>query len=420
MSAEASVSNGRATLPPSRLSQFSPPANLPDLTPENKSLWSKTRISKWVNDEIAGRRPGQIPLKQFFNGTDTAYHIGQDGVKITWTGFPNKITKAFGHDDEKRWMAADMSRDIQDEYLEWSLIRDDAQNILRVTFTCEGPEYWEFLAERQIDTAIENIYKLNAPLLDEVPPSAFFSIDPRDTSNRAKWRYNPRNACNSTCTTGTITHLAHRANTLGDEINIAAQATVLRKERHSDKLITDGDKLIRWAKFGDPGRNSDPRIGYEINQLARQGISISVADPVGLYIHKFDTGNFRLDPTGDGDQGSLQRLPHGTFVFQRGDISKEQGLRLRIQIPDGVKNAEGRQLTVSDIYDTKTQRHIKYGAQFADYITMGVRAVAIPGGQPAPAEYCVGSEKTAVESFADMVPMLQRKIAMEVTPFARL
>lgn len=123
-------------------------------------------------------------------------------------------------------------------------------------------------------------------------------------------------------------------------------------------------------------------------------------------MHKFDTSTFMLDPTGHGDQGSLQRLPHGTFEFQRGGISKEQGLRLRIQVPDGVKNADGRQLTVNDIYDMKTQRHIKYGAQFADYITMGVRAVAIPGGQPAPAEYCVGREKTAVGSFGDMVPVL--------------
>lgn len=91
MSDEASGSNGSATLRPSKPSQFSPPGNLLDLTPDNRSLWLKTRISKWVNDEISGSWPGRIPLKQFFNGTDTAYHIGQDGIKITWIGFPNRV-----------------------------------------------------------------------------------------------------------------------------------------------------------------------------------------------------------------------------------------------------------------------------------------------------------------------------------------
>ena len=45
-----------------------------------------------------------------------------------------------GSNDERRWIAADRSRDVQDEYLEWSLIRDGADKIVRVTFTCEGPE----------------------------------------------------------------------------------------------------------------------------------------------------------------------------------------------------------------------------------------------------------------------------------------
>ncbi|EON68667.1 hypothetical protein W97_07925 [Coniosporium apollinis CBS 100218] len=115
VSKEASGSNGSATLRPSKLSQFSPPGNLLDLTLDNRSPWSNIKISEWVNDEMSGRRPGRIPLKQFFNGTDTAYHIGQDGIKIMWIGFPNRITKAFGHDEKKRWTAADMTRDVQDE-----------------------------------------------------------------------------------------------------------------------------------------------------------------------------------------------------------------------------------------------------------------------------------------------------------------
>ena len=103
---------------------------------------------------------------------------------------------------------------------------------------------------------------------------------------------------------------------------------------------------------------------------------------------EFNTDSFRLDPSGDGDEGSLVDIPAETFVWQRGDISKEQGLRLRVQIPDGVRSADGqRQLTVSDMYDIKTKRHVRYGAQFADYITVGVHCVTV-AGKTALAEFC--------------------------------
>ena len=130
-----------------------------------------------------------------------------------------------------------------------------------------------------------------------------------------------------------------------------------------------------------------------------------------------DDGNLKLDRS--GDTGSPEQVPPGTFTFQRGDISKQQGLRLRVQIPDGVKTPDGRQLTVSDLYDTKKQRHIDYGAQIADYITMGVHGVVIPGVQVAPREFCK-SFVTADSSFADMVPQLKAAIAEQESPHNRI
>ena len=138
-------------------------------------------------------------------------------------------------------------------------------------------------------------------------------------------------------------------------------------------------------------------------------------------MHAFDTSNFKLDPTGDGE--SLKDIPEGTFTFQRGDINKQQGLRLRIQIPSGVTNDEGRQLTVSDIYDTKEEKHIAYGAQFADYITMSVHGVAITGGSPAPAEFCLRQSSVAASasaSFEEMLPLLRQKIQDQASPLKRI
>lgn len=136
-------------------------------------------------------------------------------------------------------------------------------------------------------------------------------------------------------------------------------------------------------------------------------------------MHAFDTSNFKLDPSGDGE--SLKDIPEGTFTFQRGDINKQQALRLKIQIPSGVTDDEGRQLTVSDIFDTKEEKHIAYGAQFADYITMGVHGVAITGGSPAPAEVCVReSAAAASSSFEEMLPLLRQQIQDQASPLKRI
>ena len=82
-------------------------------------------------------------------------------------------------------------------------------------------------------------------------------------------------------------HLTHPANTLEAEINIAAQATILRARQ--GQVLTDQDDLIRCAGYGAPGRASDPTIGGNVNALARQGASITLTNPVGLYIDSLNT-----------------------------------------------------------------------------------------------------------------------------------
>jgi hypothetical protein len=46
----------------------------------------------------------------------------------------------------------------------------------------------------------------------------------------------------------------------------------------------------------------------------------AIADPVGIYINKFDGESFKLDP--NGDQSKLLEIPERSFTFQRGDINK--------------------------------------------------------------------------------------------------
>ena len=86
--------------------------------------------------------------------------------------------------------------------------------------------------------------------------SDFYIIDPNNPKTRL---YNPINYWNFTTTSGTIMHLIHPSNTLGAEMDIAAQATVLRKDENGDRISNYQD-LINCSQYGNPGRNSDPFV----------------------------------------------------------------------------------------------------------------------------------------------------------------
>ncbi|KAF7539838.1 hypothetical protein G7Z17_g12338 [Cylindrodendrum hubeiense] len=375
-----------------KLAIFDPPGypEVDDgLTDSQKLAWSQ-KISRWMDSEIAGK-PGQFgrtKLPQFFNGTVTAYDVAQQPAAITWIGFPNLRDYP---NAPRRWEEADSTRNNQDEYLEWSVKKNGDGNIETVTFTCEGPEYWEFLAKNEPD-------KLNSLYLD-MNPGFKDQMDPSDWWNGN--RYNAQNKWNDSTTTGTIAHLVQPNNTLSAEVDIAAQGTVIRKDKNG-KIITDQTKLINCSGYGQPQRNSDPVIGSTINALARKGSSVSIANPIALYIHHFSTSNFQLDVQGTGED--MIDVPDGTFNWQRGDIDKNMGLRLQVKIPDGIvgegPDNKGRQLTVSDIVDNKTNNNILYGAQFADYITMTVKGVTIAGGKPADPLPCPGLQSRAESGFS--------------------
>lgn len=92
-----------------------------------------------------------------------------------------------------------------------------------------------------------------------------------------------------------------------------------------------------------------------------------------------DFSTFMLDINGTGED--MVPVPPATYQWVRGNIDKQMGLRLHIQVPDGVVGTgpdnNGCQLTVSDIVDTGNDENIQYGAQFADRITMGTKGVGI-------------------------------------------
>ncbi|KAJ4112503.1 hypothetical protein NW768_011670 [Fusarium equiseti] len=435
-----------------KLQRFNPPAYLKDFEEgEQLDEWSNT-VDGWFNDEIAGRSsPGRSKLTQFFNPTLWAYDKTLPPVPITWVGFPLNV-RITQPTDDARWKFAEdpanqraphgrmapvtvkgytkdpetgkevpfkasterLDRWVMDEYLEWSTKKVKGGDIEVVSFTCEGPEYWQELAKY-------NPIKLETPIKDAKPQkytpndkilNIYKKLNP-DFADQIKGNdlvdengdYDIFNKWNGHTDTGTIAHLIQINNSLGAEIDIAAQATVSRTDLVYGEPITNMITLCGDASsYGNVSRNSDPTIGAAVNEVCRLAhsevakipVTISVMDPVALYMYDADFSSFLLDPTGKrrGNTREMIPVPEGVFDWcDRGDISKNMGLHLRVCVK-GMKTTDGsRDLNVSDLFDQNNGgRYVHYGSQFADYIIMSVSGIVGPKpdlpdwpGQPQPA-----------------------------------
>lgn len=319
------------------MQNFDPPGFLDDLNPAQAQAWSDW-ISQQIDDAAAGlpqEYDFDAPRPRFFNALSSL--PGDDAAEkdITWTAFPRQVTLDAATDLE-RWKTADGSRDLQDEYCEWSVSRGGDGRISRVTFTCEGPEYWEFLAKIN-PAAVVSLYKTH--------------VGPQVASDHlfdANGAYNPRNRWNSSTTAGAM-HLIQMNNTLSAEIELAAGASNARAPNGT--VLTDARQLIKCGLYGAPERHSDPAIGAEVNALARSDSDITLANPVGIYFDGLSTAGWETP----------DRSPAGDFwKITRGSESK--GVRAVFEVPGD------RGFVVEDI--AINGEPIKFGAQIADFITM--------------------------------------------------
>src|SRR3954454_9474925 len=138
------------------LPRFDAPGFLTDFNEAQKAAWS-TFISDQF-DQAARGNPDELlfdgPREQFYNPLKAPTDADAQTLDITWVAFPRNVTISTVS-DLQRWRRAEASRDLQDEYCEWSVERDpQTDKITRCTFTCEGPEYWSFLAQSTPDVAL--------------------------------------------------------------------------------------------------------------------------------------------------------------------------------------------------------------------------------------------------------------------------
>lgn len=326
------------------LPSFDPPGFLTDFNATQKVKWSEFISESF--DRAAQGNPDELdfdgPRAQFFNPTKVDTDDDATELDISWVAFPRSV-KVGSVSDTQRWRKADASRDVQDEYCEWSVVRDeDTEKITRVTFTCESPEYWTFLATTTPNVALA-LYR------------TFISPDVElNHLMLPGGRYNPRNKWNATTVDGAM-HLIQGSNTLGAEIELGAGSSVVRVV--DGRLLTDAQELISCGRYGVAERHSDPHIGAMVNSLTRRKADVTLASPVGLYFADLNTSGWM---TPDGSD------PKSYWTYVRGTPKKP--VRAVYEVP------KSRNFTVGDI--KIGGRPIRFAGQIADFINIKLTGLA--------------------------------------------
>lgn len=329
------------------LAQFETPAKLRDVAAAGKrKQWSVTIAN--------GFRPSVQRFPQLYDPTQSDTPTEAEVVPVTWAGSPNKLRQTHPNAVD-RWRIADSDRSEQDEYCEWGVEKAGGK-ITRVTFTTEVPEYFAFLGQHAPDRLLalyRELVSSNVALKDLIVGGEYQRVN--------RWNH-PRPS------RARIAHLSQDNNSLFAALALAAEATVQRER--NGVPVTTKEALAGCSGLGDQFRNSDPQIAAIINGAASTGASITLQDPIGLYLDRIVTAGMT---TPDGaDPASFWKIERGT---------PEHAVRASFSVP------KQRGYTVGDI--KIGNRPIRFGAQVADRVRVRLTAVVKPGNARPRRKPCV-------------------------------
>lgn len=268
----------------------------------------------------------------------------------------------------------------QDEYVEWHADHDAAGHLIRLSFTSEPPEYWDTIAKQEPDLVLAIYKELVGPqvLMDDL----FFPDDVyiygADHTGKAQWLHfykkGDYNRFNRWNTSDGVVHLTHPANTLGAEVNLAAQAANIYSSdgQPADPRFDQDPALTRiaCAGYGGINRISDPNIGEQVGLQVAAGKRVSLTDPIGLYISDVDLRSLQRKQA-DGTWVPVAR--EDVLTVARGQEGGETPRILHFKLA-GPKDGSW---TLSDC--RIEQRPLERGGQIARKISMVIYADALAG-----------------------------------------
>lgn len=264
---------------------------------------------------------------EFFDPSESDFTPAAERT-LVWMGFPRDLMVTTHRDDRTAAFVAGEDRALQEEYLEWHVTKKRGK-ITKVVFVTETPDYWKMLAKHHRGLVVRLYRELVSPAVTEA------SLFPGGT-------YDPMNEWN---TVRGIVHYVQRINTLSDAIGLA-QGSVNTAPARDNYEVPPGDQT-----------SADPRVQLDIGALERKGLSLTLAEPIGLYIAGWDvTGWTKPDGSPVGDYWTIRRGAPGA------------ALRVEYAVPP----SEG--FVVGDI--RIGGRPIRTGGEIAEHLTVMVRGIA--------------------------------------------
>lgn len=265
-------------------------------------------------------------------------------------------------------------RRLQEEYVEWRVVRDDV-GIRRVELTTELSDYWRVLAafdpQRTLDLVASFAWQ---PSVD--PQFVYRDCDPFSPSTTPEEREaafaaamlsdddpSPYNDGRDA-----ITCMAQRSNTLPALVRLAAAATNPRIVRDPlsgcVRCLTCDEAIPLMDGAAQAGRASDPVLVERLSRLAYEGRLVAFDDPLGVYIQSVESTRLR---TPDDEP-----VPGDWFTFERGIApSQTTDGRPRWQRLTFEPSADSG-LRVSDLVDVATEQPIRHGGQVAELVQVAV------------------------------------------------
>jgi hypothetical protein len=307
----------------------------------------------YIAGELAASTPGGIGGGEFYDASEiNVKEVGRRA--LNWMAFPRDVRFLNRDNKEQAYIDAE-NRLVQNEYCEWRVTKKGSK-ITKVIFISESPEYWEELwAEDPI--GVVALYK---SILGNN------SIQKTDLES-SPGVYKRKNIWN---TTKGIVHLIQRINTLNAAFGLSQDlgASSVAKDNYEMNL--------------NFFTSVDPRVQNDVGTLVRKGLSVTLAEPIGLYITGWDDTGW-TKPNGQ-PVGNYWKPVRGNAPLpgQPGHV-----LRLEYEVPA----SEG--FVVGDI--RIGGRPIKYGGQIAEHVTVAIVGTAgtrVPTG---------GAKKRAVKRGAN-------------------
>jgi hypothetical protein len=319
------------------------------------------------------RAAGRNPFLRAAPSAETPWRTAPD-----WPGFPARVAGCLTRREALAlldWHGAAGPRALQEEYVEWRVVRD-GEAIRRVELTTELGDYWRVLAafapERTLAlvagfagrerVAPRHVYGRECdPFARGVTPAererafAATMLDPEGMSP-----YNDGTAA--------ICCMVQPTNTLEALLAMACAATtpriVLDVVSGRRRCLTCDEAIPLLGGTAMGGRGSDPVLVERLGRLAFEGRLVAFDDPLGVYIAGVEHGRLRA-PDGAA-------VPREWFRLGRGSDGRRQRLVLEPPRESG--------LAVSDLVDAATEQPIRHGGQIADLVQVVVPLRVSDGG----------------------------------------